>query len=71
VPRARRGEAGVADEEARDLVVGHVVDWGRRQDQVGSGPSEEFDDAAARFVVIEDRQVAEFEALILGPDQGC
>ena len=63
------GEAGVADQPARRLVVAEVVDRRRGQDEVGPGPPEGLDDPPTRLVVLEDRQVAELQADVIGPDQ--
>ncbi len=43
----RGGEAGFADEHARQLVVGHVVDGRSRQHDVGPGSAEALADFAA------------------------
>ena len=62
IVRARRAEAGVADQQARHLVVAEVIDRRRGQDQVGPGPAQGLGDPPARIVIVEDRQVAELEA---------
>ena len=65
----RGGEAGVADEQAGHLVVAQVVDRRRGQDEVGPGPPQGLGDPPARLVVVEDGQVAELQAEVIGPDQ--
>ena len=70
VVRNRSGEAGVADEEARHFVVGHVVDRGRGHDQVGTDSAEEFDDSTPGRIVVEDREIAELQAMTIRADQG-
>ena len=50
-------------------MIAQVIDRRGRQDQVGPGPSQGLDDPSPRLVVVEDRQVAELQAEVLGPDQ--
>ncbi len=47
-----------------------VVDRRGGQDEVGAGAADRLDDAAARLVVVEHGHVAEFEADVLGAEEG-
>jgi hypothetical protein len=63
------GEAGVAHQRTRGLVIAHVVDGRRGKHNVGTHLPQDFHDAAARGVVAEHGQVAELRASILGADE--
>ncbi len=64
----RRGEAGVAHEDAGHLVVAEVIDRRGRQHDVGPGPPQALRHPPPRLVVVEDRQVAELQAKEVGAD---
>ena len=63
------GEAGVADEGAGGLVIAEVIDGRCGEDEIGADFAESFGDAAARGVVGEDGEVAEFQAEVARADE--
>ncbi len=65
----RRRETGVADQKTGHLVIGDVVGRGRRENDLGSSAANRFGDPAARIVIVEDRQVAEFQTNVAGANQ--
>ena len=68
IVRERGGEEAIQDESAGGLVVAEIVRERGTQHDLGAGPSDRLDDPAPRTVVVEDRQVAEFQAEVVGPD---
>jgi len=70
IVRDRRAEAGVTDESADGFVVAEVIDGRGGQNDVRTDLSQEFDDTAARRLVIEDTEVAKLEAAVVRADAG-
>ena len=65
----RGRKARLADEDARHLVVGHVVDGRRREHDLGPGPAEALADLSTARIIDDNRQVAKLQADVFRPEQ--
>ncbi len=70
VIRRGRGEAGIAHKHTGSFVIGVIVDRRRRENNSWPSLPQQFGDAAARGIVVEDGEVAELQAVVGGADEG-